>query len=468
MPVIKKKTKVKDIAKKYGITSSAVLTELKGLGLSLTSPTDFVDIDVIDIVEEHFVTLEKNEKAKVAKAKSAGPVHETAPPAAPTPPAAAAGNKEIFLKPPIVVRVLSEAIQRKPNELVSKLLSMNVIAGINQTIDPDVAKKLCEGFGFELVVEKREKEHSKTAEGDLDESIAEDPKILDNPENLMERPPVVTFLGHVDHGKTSLQDYIRKTSVVTRESGGITQHIGASMASIRGKSITFIDTPGHEAFTAMRARGANVTDIAILVVAADDGFMPQTIEALNHVKAAKVPIIVAINKMDLPTADPEKVVRQMQQHGLSSEEWGGETGTVRVSATTGKGVNELLERILLESEMLQLKADPNRPAEGVILEAQLEQGYGPTASALVRSGTLKEGDPIICGQFYGKVKNIIDCTGKKIKSAGPSQAVKIVGISGVPEAGVKFTVCSSEKETRKLADERSQAKRLSGLEFTEK
>lgn len=443
----KKKIKVKDIAKKFNLSSAKVITELKELGLKLDSPSEEIDSDLAELVHDHFTDFKKTEdKAAEALLKEQEKPKEEVPPVL--------DSKEIHIKPPIIVRNLAELLGKKPNEIVSALMSMNILASINQSVEPQAAKKICEKYGFTLLVDRREKEehikHGPEETKTPDEKI---PEVEDNPENLVERPPVVTFLGHVDHGKTSLQDYIRKTNIAAKESGGITQHIGASVVNVHGKTITFIDTPGHEAFTAMRSRGANVTDIAILVVAADDGFMPQTIEALSHAKAAKVSVIVAINKMDLPGADPDKVNRQMQQHGLLSEEWGGEIGIVKVSAVTGLGINQLLERILLESEMLQLKADPKKPASAVVIEAQLEQGYGPTANILVRSGTLKKGDAILCGGHFGKVKTMINYKGEQVNEAGPSTPVKLVGLSGVPEAGAKLVCCASEKEARKIAEE---------------
>ncbi len=290
-----------------------------------------------------------------------------------------------------------------------------------------------------------------------------EPDPEDNPAHLKERPPVVTFMGHVDHGKTSLQDAVRHTHVTDTEAGAITQHIGASTVTHNGKPITFIDTPGHAAFTNMRARGANLTDLVVLVVSATEGFKPQTIEAMNHAKAAKVPIIVEINKMDLPDADPDKVLLNMQQNGLTSEDWGGNVGTVRVSAKTGKGLTDLLDRILLEAEILELKANPKRRASGAVLEAQMEVGLGPTASVLVQDGTLHVGDTILCGEHYGRIRMLINDKGERVKSAGPSVPVKVVGLSGVPEAGDRLEIFESEKAARNEAQERIAAKRGSML-----
>ena len=343
-------------------------------------------------------------------------------------------------------------------------MMMNVLASINQILDPAVAVELAAKMGFTLVIDKRGKEEHVQKDADSQSADApEEIEFADNPKDIIARQPIVTFMGHVDHGKTSLQDAIRKTRVAAGEAGGITQHIGASIAHCGNKSVTFVDTPGHEAFTAMRARGANVTDIVVLVVAADDGFMPQTIEAMNHARAAKVPIIVAMNKIDLPNANPDKVLLNMQQNGLMPEDWGGTIGVVKVSAKTGQGIDDLLERILLEAEMLELKGNPKRPAEAFVLESQLEQGYGPTASIVVKNGTLHVGDPIICGEYYGKVKGLIDHRGQRIKSAGPSTPVKIVGLSGVPDAGTKLVVCKSEKEAKEIGEARSASKRVETL-----
>ena len=280
---------------------------------------------------------------------------------------------------------------------------------------------------------------------------------------LVPRPPVVTFMGHVDHGKTSLQDAIRHTNVTAGEAGAITQHIGASTVEFEGRPITFIDTPGHAAFTSMRARGANVTDIVVLVVSAAEGFKPQTVEAMNHALAADVPIIVAANKMDLPGANYDQVLLNMQQNNLTSEDWGGKVGVVKVSAKTGAGLPDLLERILVEADMLELKADPTCPAEGVVLEAQLEQGLGPTSHVLVQNGTLRTGDPILCGSCWGKARMLIDDKGRKVREVKPGFPVKVVGLSGVPEAGDKLTVMGSEKEARLEAERRNEEKRAEQL-----
>ncbi len=452
-----KKVKIKELAQKYGVSPAEILRELESEGIETDGLSCMVPLELVDLLKEHFEGVFKNKAAdKEAAGQSDDSETETA-----TASDSVAGDSEVHLKSPIIVKALAEAVGKKPNIVISDLMGMGVIAAINQTVAPEAATKLCQKYGLTLVLDKREK--SVHAEP-LKEQTQDEDEFVDNPDDLKPRPPVVTFLGHVDHGKTSLQDKIRDTRVTAGEAGGITQHIGASTVSYKGKKITFIDTPGHEAFTQMRARGANATDIAILVVAADDGFMPQTVEALTHAKAAKVPIIVAINKMDLPDANADKVLLHMQQNGLMSEDWGGDIAAVRVSALTGMGLDSLLERILLESEMLELRANPKRPAEAIVLEAQLEQGLGPTANILVQNGTLKMGDPILCGEYYGKVKSMIAEDGKPAKSAGPSTPVKLVGLSGVPEAGSILKVYKTERDARLVSEDRMSSKRALSLE----
>ncbi len=438
-----KKVKVNDLVKKYGLSLKEVMHELRELGLDCHSGKTSVPEDILGIVEEHFTALKDTALKKESENASSKK------------------KQEVHLKSPIVVKNIAETLNKKANEIVSTLMSMNILANINQKIDPDVAVKLGEKFGVNIVVDKRDKTDHVI---DSEEEVApEDIEYEDKPEDLQPRPPIVTFLGHVDHGKTSLQDKIRKSNIVAGESGGITQHIGSSTVKVHGKKITFVDTPGHAAFTAMRARGANVTDIAILVVAADDGFMPQTVEALNHIRAAGVSIIVAINKMDLPGANPDQILTQMQQNEIMSEDWGGDIGVVRVSAETGEGLDELLDRIILESEMLELKGNPNRPADAIVIESQLEQGFGSTANIIVMNGTLKKGDIVLCGQSFGKVKALLDEFENVIESAGPAEPVKVVGLSGTPESGVKMVVCQSEKDARRLAEERISSNRTNDL-----
>ncbi len=364
------------------------------------------------------------------------------------------GNKVIQMKPPVVVRELAQRIGVRPHVLLSEMMEMSVFANLTETVGEDIARKICERHGFLFELEKRERGAGMVH---APPRKVEPLEVGEQATDLKPRPPVVTVMGHVDHGKTSLLDAIRKTDVAAHESGGITQHIGASVVSLPGgKTITFLDTPGHEAFTKMRARGANVTDIAVLVVAADDGIMPQTIEAISHAKAAQVPILVAINKCDLPTANPDRVKKQLQEHGLSAESWGGDTITVDVSATTKKGLDTLLEMILLQAEIMELKASPKVPAKGNVIEAQIEPGLGPTATVLVRKGTLHVGDGIVCGPFWAKIRALVNDKGHRIKEAPPSTPVKIVGLSGLPEAGLEFNVMKTDKEARALSEQRQQ------------
>ncbi|MCF7848882.1 MAG: translation initiation factor IF-2 [Kiritimatiellales bacterium] len=356
----------------------------------------------------------------------------------------------IYLKKvKISVKDLAEKLGMKSNKVIAELMGMNIFASINQEVDLKVAKAIGEKHGF--TIEKEEKKKPVAAAPKTKIKIEKDENAPENADQLLSRPPVVTFMGHVDHGKTSLLDRIRHTRVVTGESGGITQHIGAYTVEINDHKITFLDTPGHAAFTAMRARGANLTDIVVLVVAADDGVMPQTIEAIQHAKAAGVTLIVAMNKMDLRSANPDRLKQQLQEHDLMVEDWGGGVGCCPVSAQTGEGMDALLERILLEAEMLELKANPNKPAQGYVIEAQMEPGMGPTASLLVQSGTLKLNDSIICGQYWGRVKALISDQGVKVRSAGPSMAVKCLGLTNVPGAGDEFQSYANDRDAKAIA-----------------
>ena len=318
------------------------------------------------------------------------------------------------------------------------------MATINAELDYDTALLVASDYGIEL-----EKKIDKTAEEALEEE-----DFTDKEDDLVPRNPIVTIMGHVDHGKTSLLDYIRKAHVTSTEAGGITQHIGAYTVSINGRGITFLDTPGHEAFTAMRARGAMITDIAILVVAADDGVMPQTIESINHAKAANVPVIVAINKCDKPTANPDRVKTELTEYGLVAEDWGGDTIMVPVSALTGEGVNDLLESILLVADMAELKANPNRKARGGIIEAKLDKGRGPVATVLVQNGTLRVGDMIVAGTAYGRVRAMVNDRGERVKSAGPSMPVEVIGFNDVPSAGDTISAVDDDRLSRQVAEER--------------
>jgi translation initiation factor IF-2 len=372
----------------------------------------------------------------------------------------------IIVKPPIVVRELADQMKLKPFKIIADLMELNVFANVNQAIDEAIAQRVAAKNGFKFEVEKRERGggivHAPVKKVELD--------IEDKLEDLRPRPPVVTIMGHVDHGKTSLLDVIRKANVAAGEAGGITQHIGAYTISFPHperkddlQQITFLDTPGHAAFSAMRARGANVTDLVVLVVAANDGVMPQTLEALSHAQAAKVPILVAVNKIDHPNADPMKVRKQLAEKGLTPDDWGGDTIFVDVSALTKQGVDKLLEMILLQADLLELKANPTRRAKGNVIESGLEPG-GPTATVLVRKGTLHVGDVLLCSQYYGRVRALINEEGKRLKEAAPSVAVKVLGLNGVPEAGLEFSVLGNEKEAREEAERRAQQTRKEGHE----
>jgi len=385
-----------------------------------------------------------------------------APAPAPAPVEEPKDDKVIHLKPPIIVRDLATAMNLKPFQVIGDLMKMNIFVNLNQPIEPDVAVKVCTLHGFVFEKEKREKGAGvhKPVEKPVEPPPPPPPPKEDE---LKVRAPIVTFMGHVDHGKTTLMDTIRKARVAAGEAGGITQHIGAYSVTHNGQKITFLDTPGHAAFTAMRARGANVTDIVVLVVAADDGIMPQTMEALNHARAAKVQIIVAITKMDLPSANVDKVKGQLQEKGLAPEDWGGDTIVVPVSAAKNQNVDKLLENILLVAEIAELKTSDRSAARANVIEAQIEQGRGPTATVIVRTGTLKVGDPFICGNYSGKVKSLIDDLGKPLKSAGPSTPCKVIGFSGLPNAGDELLVMENERAATQLSQERLDEQRMNKL-----
>jgi len=376
--------------------------------------------------------------------------------------AEAVSQNVILIKPPIIVKQLAAELGLKPHQLIAELMMYNIFANINQTIEPDIASKIAENHGFVLEKERREKGAGVHKVEQV--VVAPPPPVIEKEEELKPRGPIITFMGHVDHGKTTLMDAIRKTRVAAGEAGGITQHIGAYTVNHNESILTFIDTPGHAAFTAMRARGANVTDIVVLVVAADDGIMPQTIEAINHAKAAShVKIMVAINKIDLPSANIDRVKKQLQEHRLAPEDWGGETIVCPVSATKGTGIDQLLEMITLQAEVMELKASPTARPRATVIEAQVEAGRGPTATLIVQMGTLKVGDPFICGDYNGKVKSLRDDRGQPVKEAGPSTPVKVLGFTGLPNAGDEFLVMGSEREAKQLSDERLEAKRASKL-----
>lgn len=345
----------------------------------------------------------------------------------------------------ITVKDLADKLNKPVNDVIKTLIFTGVMAAINQEIDFETAEKVAEKY--EVAVYEKEEENTL-------EEFEEDTDVEE--ENLAKRPPIITVMGHVDHGKTSLLDAIRKAKVTSTEAGGITQHIGAYTVEVNGETLTFLDTPGHEAFTAMRARGAQITDVVILVVAADDGIMPQTVEAINHCKAANVPMIIAINKMDREGANPERVKQELTEHGLVVEDWGGDIIAVPVSAKTQENIDTLLEMVLITSEMQELKADASRRAKGTVVEAKLDKGRGAVATLLVQNGTLNMGDSIVVGSTYGRIRAMFDDAGNKIKSAGPSIPVEILGLSEVPAAGDRFTVVKDEKTARNMAEARKE------------
>ncbi|MDE4541797.1 translation initiation factor IF-2 [Thermoanaerobacterium sp. R66] len=449
------KTRVYELAKELKITSKELISKLNDLDINVKNHMSTLEDDEVsliidlltekeeketdELVEEYDEIDEKpkksNKKQKKSDAKKAKddnnkPQDDSV--------------KIISIPAFITVKELSEKMKINPSDIIKKLISKGIMVTINQQIDYENASQIAEEYGF--LLEKKEENEDNLEIIDKE----------DDEKDLLPRPPVITVMGHVDHGKTSLLDAIRKTNVTQREAGGITQHIGASVVEINGKKVVFLDTPGHEAFTAMRARGASVTDIAVLVVAADDGVMPQTIEAINHAKAANVPIIVAINKIDKPNANPDRVKQELVEYGLVPEDWGGSTICVNVSAQKNIGLDDLLEMILLEAEMLELKANPNRPARGTIIEAQLDKNRGPVATVLVQKGTLKTGDVIIAGTAYGKVRAMFDDKGRKVKKASPSIPVEVLGLSDVPKAGDILVVLDDEKKARSIAEKRKE------------
>ena len=365
--------------------------------------------------------------------------------------------KEISIRGAVIVKDLAAKLNIKPNRLIADLMGLKILASINQRVEPDIATKVAEKYGFTVTIEHaRDKSAAKPVLKAID---ADDLIPEDAPETLKTRAPVVTFLGHVDHGKTTLMDWIRKEHVAAGEAGGITQQISAYQVEIAGKKITFLDTPGHAAFSAMRARGAQITDIAVLIIAADDGIMPQTEECIRVARQTGVQVMVAITKCDKPTANIDRVKQQLQKQGLTPEDWGGDIICCPVSGVTGEGVDALLENILVQAEVLELQANPNRRANGFVIEAELQQGLGPCATLLVTGGTLKVGDAILIGEHFGKVRALIDDHGRRIKEASPATPVKCTGLSGVPEAGAEFRVMLDEKRARTLAEQTAQEKK---------
>ncbi len=516
--------RVYEIAREAGMPAKEAVARIRELGIDVKSHSSTVDEETAREILERLtggeaagetgsgtpeaaaVETVSSESAGEAAPAETAPAEEEAeetaeeagePPAEEEAPAPEEqeGPPILKMKPPIVVRDLAAELDLKPNQLITELMMMNVLASINQPIEPEIAVAICHHHGRILEVERRRpkpppppKEPEPVEEEEVEEEAAEEAPSPEGaaPEaaaagteeavaegagaaaeveapparkkrrkkkapvsaDAVTRPPVVTFMGHVDHGKTSLLDRIRHTRVTASEAGGITQHIGAYQVETPGGLITFIDTPGHEAFTRMRARGAQVTDIAVLVIAADDGIMPQTVEAINHARAADVPILVALNKIDLPAANPDRVKQQLQAAELTPEDWGGETIVVPVSAETGEGIDELLEMILLQAEIMELKAVPKGPASGVVIESRISRGTGPVATVLVNEGELRLGDPILAGPYWGKVRTMTDEKGQRLKTAGPATPVLVSRLSGVPDAGETFRVVESERKAR--------------------
>ena len=417
-----KKTRVYQIAEEVGMSNKDILAKIKELGIEVENEKSELEEDDVELILD------------LIKEEDSG------------------DSNTITVEGALTVQQLAESLGKPATEVIMKLMKMGTMASLNQEVSFEVASQVASEYGFTLEVGGQEENSEEEIEALME--IEEDRE-----EDLKPRPPVVTVMGHVDHGKTSLLDAIRSTHVTNSEAGGITQHIGASEVSINGQKIVFLDTPGHEAFTAMRARGAQVTDIAILVVAADDGIMPQTIEAINHAKAAGVPLIVAINKIDKPSANPDKVKQELSEQGLLVEDWGGDVIAVPVSARQKTGIDTLLEMILLVAEMEELKANPDKRAVGTVVEAELDKGRGPVATVLVQGGTLKVGDPIVCGLASGKVRAMINSKGKRVKTAGPSTAVEILGLSEVPQGGDQFVAVPSDKVARNIAEKRQQIAR---------
>ncbi|HWP66478.1 MAG TPA: translation initiation factor IF-2, partial [Candidatus Limnocylindria bacterium] len=367
-----------------------------------------------------------------------------------------ASKRVVRISEVITVSELARNMGVKASEVLKKLLDMGMMATINQALDFDTAALVAGEFEYNV----------ENVAFDVEQAL--EAEQTSGPGELVPRAPVVTMMGHVDHGKTSLLDAIRKTNVAAREAGGITQHIGAYTVDVGGRSVTFLDTPGHEAFTAMRARGAQATDIVVLVVAADDGVMPQTVEAINHARAAGVPILVAVNKIDKPEANMERTLQALAQHGLAPESWGGDTIVVGVSAKTGEGIEQLLEMILLQADVLELRANPNRLAKGIIVEARLDRGRGPVATVLVQEGTLKVGDSFVCGTEYGRIRAMMDDTGRRVTEAGPSKPVEIQGLGGVPAAGDVLVAVQDEQKARQVAEHRHGKQRDADMAKTAK
>lgn len=448
LPAGRQGIKVSKLAEDLSLDPKDLLKTLKDLGVAAKTSASMISEEDAKAVEELLAKAKKPKEEKPAETMIE-PEKEVAPAIEiKTPP-----KRSITISGDINVKDLAEKLEVKPGNVIKELMRLGILATINQRIDVNVAREVAKVFDVEIISKLKEK--AETAAVQKEEAA-----------HLIHRPPIVVVMGHVDHGKTKLLDAIRKTNVIATEHGGITQHIGAYQVEVKGKKVTFLDTPGHEAFTALRSRGAKVTDIAVLVVAADDGIMPQTVEAINHAKAAGVPIIVAINKIDKPEADIERVKKQMTEHELVPEEWGGKTVVVPISAKQGTGIDELLDMIFLTADIQELKANPARSATGIVIEAKLDKGRGPVATVLIGNGTLEIGDTFYVGGVSGKVRALIDDKGKNIKKALPSQPVEVLGSESVPVPGEVFRVVHDDQTARKLSEKKrmeiEQAKQIKG------
>ena len=430
-------TPVYELAKQYDLTTKQLIALLEEHGVRVKNDMSSLDEDTVALIESEIV-----ESAEVVSTPEASTEDATE--------VSSNTANGLQVEEGATVADLATTLELQPSALIMQLMKLKVMANINQRLDYETLVMLGEHLNFEAV-------KLPTLEEEL---LVETP---DPPESLQPRAPVVTIMGHVDHGKTSLLDSIRQSNISESEAGNITQHIGAYHVTLEGGSVVFLDTPGHAAFTAMRARGAQVTDIVVLIVAADDGIMPQTVEAINHAKAAKVPIVVAINKIDVPGARPDYIKQQLTEHELVPEDWGGQTICVETSAIEGTGIDFLLEMLLLEAALLELKANPNKPARGVVIEAQVDKGRGAVATVLVQSGTLRVGDVFISGRYSGRVRAMMDDLGKRLKEAGPSVPVEVLGFTGVPEAGDRFYAIESDKDARTISETRQDQYRTQKL-----
>ena len=466
-----KKIRVYELAKQYGISSKEFVEELRGYSVPIKNHMSTLDLETVELVErersatktpsvespEAKVELPSTKK-KTKKVAAVSTIDETqvieVKTEVPQEDAAISEEKAATTVPQIqegvTVGLLASELGFKGTEMIMRLMKLGIMASINQRLDYETLQAISDQFGFEAARRLT-----------LEEQILRDEP--DDTKNLRSRSPVITIMGHVDHGKTSLLDAIRQSNVMDTEAGQITQHIGAYHVELESGSVVFLDTPGHAAFTAMRARGAQVTDIVVLVVAVDDGVMPQTVEALNHAKAAGVPILVALNKIDVENARPDYVKRQLAEYDLVPEEWGGQTIFVEISAKERIGIEELLEMLLLEAELLELSANPNKPARGTVAEAKLDKGRGPVATVLVQSGTLHIGDAFVAGRYYGKVRAMIDDRGHRVKKAPPSTPVEVLGFTGVPEAGDQFFAVDSERDSKAVSEFRQAQHRATRM-----